>query len=93
MANRWETDQVPSPGGWDPPHGVRPGWDWTPPWMGASPTPERMPLWVRLLYRLPFVDRYAHMWMWSHGGFMVFPPDHPWSIHGVPEDDRGAEAG
>jgi hypothetical protein len=25
--------------------------------------------------------------MWSHGGFLVFPPDHPYSVHGWPEDD------
>lgn len=37
-----EQDLVPSPGGWDPPPGLRPGWDWVPPG-GARPTPQAMP--------------------------------------------------
>src|SRR5262245_15130983 len=54
---------------------------------GAQPVPERMPLWVRVWYRLPLVDPFAHEWMWSHGGFLVFPPDHPYSVNGWPDED------
>jgi RimJ/RimL family protein N-acetyltransferase len=43
-----------------------------------------MPWWVRLWYHSPLIDRYAYEWMWFHGGFLVFPPDHPLSIHGPP---------
>jgi len=72
-------DRIPSPGGWDVPQGERPGWTWVPPWRGAQPSPELMPWWVRVLYHTPFLDRFASEWMWFHGGFLVFPPDHPWS--------------
>jgi hypothetical protein len=33
-----------------------------------------MPRWVRVWYRLPFVDRYAYEWMWWHGGWAVLTP-------------------
>jgi hypothetical protein len=39
--------------------------------------PERMPWWVRAGLHVPYVDRYAQQWMWSHGGFLVLPADHP----------------
>lgn len=66
--------RVPSPGGWSVPDGVRPGWDWTPSG-GARPRLDRLPLWARLWYRTPVLDRSAHVWMWSHGGWDVVPPD------------------
>jgi hypothetical protein len=65
---------VVSPGGWQVPAGRRPGWEWVPP-TGASARLDRMPRWVRILYWTPWVDRYAHVWMWSHGGWDVEPPD------------------
>lgn len=30
--------------------------------------------WVRAWYRTPFVDRYAHVWMWHRSGWDVLPP-------------------
>lgn len=66
-------DAQPSPGGWMPPSGCRPGWDWKPP-DGLLPRLSRMPLWVRACYHTPFLDRTAHEWMWHHGGFDVIPP-------------------
>ena len=56
------------------PPGVRAGWNWVPP-DGATPRLDRMPWWVRLWYRTPLVDRYAHAWMWHNGGWDVLPPD------------------
>ena len=41
---------------------------------GLRPRLDRVSLWVRLWYRTPFVDRYAHAWMWAHGGWNVLPP-------------------
>ncbi len=67
------TDRIPSPGGWTPPSGVKPGWAWLPP-SGASPRLEAMPMWVRLWYWTPFIDRWAYVWMWDHGGLWVEPP-------------------
>jgi hypothetical protein len=66
---------VPSPGGWDAPAGTMPGWNWTPPG-GLRPRLERIPSWARVWYRVPFVDRFAHVWMWDHGGWDVDPPEH-----------------
>lgn len=34
----------------------------------------RVPGWVRSWYRTPFADRYAHAWMWRHGGWDILPP-------------------
>ncbi|SRR6266542_509150 len=65
--------RVSSPGGWAPPPGVRPGWNWVPPG-GAVPRVDLMPRWVRLWYHTPFIDRFAHAWMWRHGGWEVLPP-------------------
>ena len=67
------TDRIPSPGGWTPPSGVKPGWAWLPP-SGAFPRLEAMPMWVRLWYWTPFIDRWAYVWMWAHGGWWVEPP-------------------
>jgi hypothetical protein len=68
-----EPKRVSSPGGWAPPSGVRPGWNWVPPG-GAVPRVDLMPRWVRLWYRTPFIDRFAHAWMWKRGGWEVLPP-------------------
>ncbi|MEM8618960.1 MAG: hypothetical protein AAGF73_04495 [Actinomycetota bacterium] len=83
-----EEDLVPSPGGWDVPDGVRAGWDWVPPG-GARPTPEVMTRGIRLLYRTPLLDRYAHEVMWFGGGFLVLPPDH-WWFEGMDQRPTGA---
>lgn len=76
----WYGQRVPSepgwafsPGGWTPPPGVLPAWGWVPP-KGARPRPDVMPWWVRVWYELPLLDRYAHAWMWAHGGWEVRPP-------------------
>lgn len=66
-----ELGRVPSPGGWIAPPGVLPGWNWGPP-EGIVPRPDRAPRWVRWWYATPFIDRYAHAWMWWHGAWDVF---------------------
>jgi hypothetical protein len=71
-----EPKRVPSPGGWNPPSGVRPGWNWVPPG-GAVPRVDLMPRWVRLWYHTPFIDRFAHTWIWRRGGWEVVPPPAP----------------
>jgi hypothetical protein len=83
---------VPSPGGWEVPAGRLPMWDWTPP-CGGSPQLERMPSWIRLWYRMPLVDRYAHARMWWRGGWDVAPADqggHPRPPAGDREPRRPA---
>lgn len=35
---------------------------------------DLMPRWVGLCYHTPFVDRFAHAWMWRRGGWEVLPP-------------------
>jgi hypothetical protein len=65
---------VLSPGGWRPPPGVLPAWNWLPP-EGANPRLDLVPWWVRAWYQLPFIDRYAHAWMWRHGAWEVRPPE------------------
>lgn len=72
-ARRWETEAVPSPGGWRPPQGVLPAWSWTPP-DGITPRLDRVPALVRVWYRTPLLDRYAYAWMWEYGGWDVLPP-------------------
>jgi hypothetical protein len=66
--------RVASPGGWSVPAGVRPAWNWSPP-PGLEPRLDRVPLWARLWYATPLVDRYAHAWLWHHGGWDVIPPE------------------
>jgi hypothetical protein len=66
--------RVPSPGGWSAPAGVLPAWNWTPP-PGVEPRFDRAPLWARVWYGTPLVDRYAHAWLWYHGGWDVVPPE------------------
>src|SRR5215469_7246661 len=66
--------RVPSPGGWSAPAGVRPAWNWTPP-PGISPRLDRAPWWARVWYSTPLADRYAHAWLWYHGGWDVVPPE------------------
>jgi hypothetical protein len=63
---------VRSPGGWMAPRGRRPAWDWVPE-SGAAPRPDRMPVWLRVAYRVPFLNRFAHEWMWWRGGWDVVP--------------------
>ena len=63
----------PSPGRWTVPPGMRPGWEWLPE-HGAWPLLRSMPRWVRVWYRVPFIDRYAYEWMWWHGGWAVLDP-------------------
>lgn len=70
---RQEALRVPSPGGWTAPAGVLPAWGWVPE-PGIVPRLDRMPWWVRLWHGTPLVDRYAHAWMWQHGGWDVIPP-------------------
>jgi hypothetical protein len=70
-----EPGRVFSPGGWRPPPRSLPGWNWVPP-AGAKPRLDIVPRWVRVWYRLPFLDRYAHVWMWWHGAWEVVPPTH-----------------
>jgi hypothetical protein len=67
------SDRVPSPGAWQPPPGTLPGWNWIPPEHGLSSRLDRVPRWVRVWYKTPFVDRYAHSWMWHHGGWDIIP--------------------
>jgi hypothetical protein len=69
-----EPGHVLSPGGWTPPPGVLPAWSWVPP-EGAKPRLDIVPWWVQVWYELPLLDRYAHAWMWWHGGWEVRPPD------------------
>ncbi|MBO2460648.1 hypothetical protein [Actinomadura violacea] len=63
-----------SPAGWQPPSGTMPGWNWGPP-DGMEARPDLAPWWVRVLYRTPFVDRYAHVAMWHRGAWIVMPRD------------------
>ena len=70
---RWAAGAIPSPGGWQPPSGSLPAWNWTPD-DGIRPRFDRVPRWVRVCYGTPFADRYAHAWMWRHGGWDVLPP-------------------
>lgn len=69
--------RVASPGGWTPPQGVLPAWNWAPA-SGMTPRLDRVPWWVRMWYYTPLVDRYAHAWMWQRGGWDVVPPE-AWS--------------
>ena len=73
IQRRWEAQAAPSPAGWQPPAGSRPGWDWAPP-DGLRARLDRVPGWVGLWYKTPFADRYAYGWMWYHGGWDVLPP-------------------
>ena len=66
-----------SPGGWVPPPGVLPGWDWLPPDHGVRPRLDRVPGWVRAWFHTPFLDRYAYAWMWRHGCLELVPPREP----------------
>jgi len=59
-----------SPGSWQVPVGMRPGWSWLPS-SGAHANVRAMPMWVRLWCMMPLIDRYAFEWMWWHGGWAV----------------------
>lgn len=65
---------VPSPGGWRPPMGRIPGWNWLPA-EGIRPRLDRAPAWVRVWVRIPLVDRFAYGWMWHNGMWDVIPPN------------------
>jgi hypothetical protein len=69
-----EPGVVLSPGGWTPPPGVLPAWNWLPS-EGAAPRLDLMPWWARVWYHLPLIDRYAHAWMWRHGAWEIRPPE------------------
>lgn len=62
-----------SPGAWQPPASSIPGWNWTPPGRALCARWDRMPLWVRIWSRVPWVDRYARAYMWRHGGWDIVP--------------------
>lgn len=59
----------PTPAGWAAPGGTLPAWNWIPAGHGLSPRLDRVPRWVKLWYRAPFVDRYCYARMWHHGGW------------------------
>jgi hypothetical protein len=52
---------------------------------GLGVRTDRVPRWVRIWERTPFLDRRAQVWMWHHGGFELEPapgfdvPDEGWS--------------
>ena len=54
--------------------GVLPAWNWLPS-EGVAPRLDLVPWWAWVWYHLPFIDRYAHAWMWRHGAWEVRPPD------------------
>jgi hypothetical protein len=58
----------------EPSTGGAAGLERAPP-RGASPRLDLAPWWVRVWYQLPFIDRYAHAWMWRHGAWEVRPPE------------------
>lgn len=73
-AMSWETcvmDTFPSPAGWAPPTGSKPGWDWIPPDRGLVPRLNRAVWYIRVAYHLPFLDRLAYEWVWHHGAWDV----------------------
>lgn len=55
------------------PRGSKPGWNWLPE-DGAGERQDLAPGWVLWWLNLPFLDRWAHVWMWKHGCFEVTPP-------------------
>lgn len=77
LGPRTHSRRVLSPGDWFPPPGVKPGWNWLPQDHGASPRLDLVPLWVRLCYHTPVIDRFAHVWMWHHGGWEIAQPAWP----------------
>jgi hypothetical protein len=65
-----------SPGAWVPPPGVKPGWNWFPRDVGGAYRRfDPIPVWVRLWLHTPWIDRYAAVWMWRHGGWEIMPPE------------------
>ena len=53
-----------------PPGRRAPGWDWLPPG-GAEPRLRESPAMVRWSFHRPFVQRFAHTWLWRHGYWTV----------------------
>ena len=80
MIDRWEQ----TPAGWVAPAGTLPAWNWIPAGHGLSPRLDRVPRWVRIWFRTPFIDRYAYVWMWHHGG---------WDLNSGEAADPGYNAG
>lgn len=62
-----------SPAGLVAPPSAKPGWNWTPPEASLQARLDLAPRRIRLLYRLPLVDRYACIWMWHHACWEVHP--------------------
>jgi hypothetical protein len=62
--------RVFSPGPWTLPKRKIPGLTWTPPG-GLVPRLDLVPGRVLRGFYAPVIDRWAHMWMWRHGGFEV----------------------
>lgn len=75
MQTEWVADRdgVPSPGTWEPPEGTSPAWNWVPANHGLTPRLDRVPRVVRLWFKTPFIDRWAYVWMWNHGGWDISP--------------------
>jgi len=55
-------------------HWRAPSLELLPP-AGVEPRLDRAPLRVRVWYGTPLIDRYAHAWLWHHGGWDVVPPE------------------
>jgi hypothetical protein len=72
-----EGEIVPSPGPWRPPSGARPGWNWIPADHALRPRLDRVPSWVGVWFRTPFIDRFAYVWMWDRGGWDIVPANAP----------------
>ena len=50
---------------------------------------RRMPMWARLWYMTPLVDRFAYEWMWWHGYWGIpAAPENPLPDGGVREPRR-----
>jgi hypothetical protein len=77
-----------SPAGWTAPPGSMPGWNWIPPGYGLRPLLPALPRWVRVWYRTPVADRWAHVWMWHHGGWLLTPHVDGGEASGVREPRR-----
>jgi hypothetical protein len=79
--------EVPTPGGWVPPARSLPGWSWLPP-SGVTYDPRTAPLPLRVWLRVPVLDRFAHVWMWSRGHMRTLPPVEPGDGSAVREPRR-----
>jgi hypothetical protein len=66
-------NEISSPGGWKAPNGTKPGWNWAPP-SGAIPNFRKAPMPIRLVEKIPFIDRLVYPWLWQNGFFLVHKP-------------------